>query len=275
MHRLLTGPLSIERVQVKITDLPNSLEGLILVQLSDLHFDGLRLSKTLLNQAIVASNAANPDLVVLTGDLVTSDPAWIYKLVPWLQRLNSRYGVYAVLGNHDNCYRRSRPEITRALNDAGISVLWNQIAYPVGEQLPLVGLADYWSSDFDPAPLMKQLDPTIPRVVLSHNPDSAEPLQKWRVDLQLSGHTHGGQVTIPGIGNLSHHISSLYSNMPKPAKRLFPLMKECYRVAKHWEWAQGLHQVGSNLLYVNRGLGTYLPGRLFCPPEVTILTLVS
>jgi predicted MPP superfamily phosphohydrolase len=275
MHRLLTGPLSIERVQVQIADLPNSLKGLTLVQLSDLHFDGLRLSNTLLHQAIAASNAAEPDLVLLTGDLVTSDPDWIYRLVPWLKRLSSRYGVYVALGNHDNCYRRSRPEITRALTDAGIRVLWNQIAYPVGKELPLVGLADYWSSDFSPASVMGQLDPGIPRIVLSHNPDSAEYLQDWRVDLQLSGHTHGGQVIIPGIGNLSHHIASLYGTMPKRLKRYFPWMKECYRVAQHWEWAQGLHHVGNNLLYVNRGLGTYLPGRLFCPPEVTILTLIS
>jgi len=274
MHPLLTGPLTIERVQVPIADLPKSLKGLQLVQLSDFHFDGLRLSEKLLKQAIATSNAIQPDLVLLTGDFITDDPGTIHPLASRLAQLQSRYGVYAVLGNHDNIYRRSRPEITHALSAAGIHVLWNQIAYPLGSDLALVGLADLWSSEFDPAPVIAQLGDRIPRIVLAHNPDTADRLQNWRVDLQLSGHTHGGQINLPLIGNLSQHIATLYGILPKPLRPFFPWMKACHRVVKHWEWAQGLHSVGTNHLYINRGMGTYLPGRLFCPPELTMITLV-
>jgi len=275
MNQLLTGALTVERVQVAIAGLPTHLHGVRLVQMSDFHFDEVRLSKKMLAQAIATSNAAEPDLVVLTGDYVTDDPIWIHALAPWLQQLQSRSGVYAVLGNHDLHYRRSRSEITEALSNAGVQVLWNQVAYPLGSQLALVGLADYWSSEFDPEPVITSIPERIPRIVLSHNPDSAELLQQWRVDLQISGHTHGGQVVVPGVGNISPLISSLYDKMPRRMKPFFPLMKECHHVMRHWEWALGMHRIGDNYLYVNRGLGTYLPGRLCCPPEVTILTLVS
>ncbi|MBL1175384.1 metallophosphoesterase [Pantanalinema sp. GBBB05] len=274
MHRVLTGRLAIEELTVTIAGLSSRLKGLRLVQMSDFHFDGLRLSERLLSQAISASNAADPDLVVLTGDFITDDPSPIHELVTWLGKLQSRYGTYAVLGNHDNLRRRSRPEVTQALTNSGIEVLWNQIAYPVGAELPLIGFADFWSYEFKPEPIMTQIDPMQPRLVLSHNPDSAELLRSWRVDLQLSGHTHGGQVILPGLGNVAPYMPRLYNQLPKRWQRRLPMLKSCARTMRHWEWAQGLHQLGDNQLYINRGLGTYLPGRLFCPPEVTVITLV-
>jgi uncharacterized protein len=274
MHKLLSGGLSVEQVTVEVADLPCSLEGTKLVQLSDLHFDGLRLSEAMLAEAIEVSNAIQPDLVALTGDYVTDDPTPAPALAHWLQKLNSRLGTYAVLGNHDIYPIGSRAKITAAFEAVGIQVLWNQIAYPFGAELPLVGLADFWSREFDPAAVLNQLDPSLPRLVLSHNPDTAETLQQWRVDLQLSGHTHGGQIVIPGLGPLPTWYQAFRHYIPKSLRPWIPYMREdCYRVVRHWKWAQGLHQVGENWLYVNRGLGTYLPGRLFCPPEVTVLTL--
>lgn len=85
----------------------------------------------------------------------------------------------------------------------GIHVLWDQVAYPLGPELALIGLRDYWSPRFNPAPVMVQVPQEIPRIVLSHNPDSARTLKQWRVDLQLSGHTHGGQIVLPGWGRWS------------------------------------------------------------------------
>jgi hypothetical protein len=275
MHQILSGALSIEKLTVAIANLPPSLQGTKLVQLSDLHYDGLRLSEKMLLQAISVANEAEPDLIVLTGDYVTDDPAPIHQLVLRLKHLQSRSGVYAVLGNHDIYYRNSKAEITQALTGVGIPVLWNQIAYPLGQRLPIVGLADYWSKEFNIKPVMRRLDADTPRIVLSHNPDTAELLKKWRVDLQLSGHTHGGQIILPGIGPAVTLYKSFRRNLSKSARRRMPFMqKDCAKVVRHWEWAQGFHQVGTNQLYVNRGLGTYFPGRLFCPPEVTIITLV-
>jgi predicted MPP superfamily phosphohydrolase len=276
MHWLLSGPLSVEKLTVAIADLPASLQGTKLVQLSDFHYDGWRLSEEMLEQAIAASNEAEPDLVVLTGDYVTDDPTPIHQLVLRLKHLQSRAGTYAVLGNHDLYYQQSKAKITAALTSIGIHVLWNEIAYPLGQELPLVGLADYWSWEFNIKPVMSLLDPETPRIVLSHNPDTARVLKKWRVDLQLSGHTHGGQIILPGIGPAVAFYKTLRRNLPKSARRWVPCMQHDWvKVVRHWEWAQGFHYVGKNQLYVNRGLGTYLPGRLFCPPEVTVITLVA
>jgi len=274
MGWIVSEPLSVENVTFTIADLPASLRGTKLVQLSDLHYDGFRRSEKLLAQAIEVSNQAEPDLVVLTGDYITDDPNPIYPLVKQLKHLQSRLGICAVLGNHDLYHRQAKAKVTEALTSIGATVLWNEVAYPLGSEVAIVGLADYWSREFNPAPVMNQLDPNKPCIVLSHNPDSAEPLQKWRVDLQLSGHTHGGQITIPGFGPAPQLFKMLQPVIPKAMQRYIPLMKATVRVVKHWEWAQGMHQVDRNQLYVNRGLGTYPPGRFLCPPEVTVITLI-
>jgi uncharacterized protein len=276
MHWLFTGRLSVDELTVKIAELPASLRGIKLVQLSDFHYDGLRLSEELLAEAIAVTNEAEPDLIVLTGDYVTDDPTPIHQLAMRLKHLQSRCGIYAVLGNHDIHYSHSQAEITSALSSIGVQVLWNEIAYPLGQQLPIVGLADYWSREFHPTSVMKQLDPLTPRIVLSHNPDTAKILESWRVDLQLSGHTHGGHIVIPGAGPVVFYYKKLLKRLPKKLRRWVPfLFGDCSKVVRYWEWAQGFHQVANNQLYVNRGLGTYRPGRLFCPPEVTVITLDS
>ncbi|MEH1825902.1 MAG: metallophosphoesterase [Nostoc sp.] len=273
MHWLLSGPLSTEELTVNIAGLPASLQGKKVVQLSDFHYDGLRLSEDMLEKAIAVTNEAEPDLILLTGDYVTDDPTPIHQLILRLKHLQSRNGIYAILGNHDIYHKHARAEVTKALTSIGIHVLWNEIAYPLGKELPLVGLADSWSREFHPAPVMNQLNPDTPCIVLSHNPDTAEILQAWRVDLQLSGHTHGGQIVIPGIGPAALLYEKLAKKIPRKIRRLMPFLEVNVSVVDHWKWAQGFHRVGKNQLYVNRGLGTYLPGRLFCRPEVTIITL--
>lgn len=276
MHRLLTGSLKLERLTVPIANLPPSLHGIKIVQLSDFHYDGFSLSDKLLEKAIATSNQIQPDLVFLTGDYVTSNPAPIYQLVLQLKYLTSRFGIYAVLGNHDLYFSHSKTTIIHALASIDIHILWNQIVYPFGSELAIVGFADLRSHQFNPAAVMPQIDPTIPRIVLSHNPDTAEQLQSWRVDLQLSGHTHGGQIIIPKIGPLPALLPKIYPFIPQPLRQNLPYAKKKpYQRFRHWEWSQGLHQVGKNLLYVNRGLGTYLPGRLFCRPEITVIHLVA
>lgn len=284
MQPLFNQSLKVETLNLTIENLPAHLDGTKLVQLSDLHYDGERLSEEVLAQAIEATNQAEADFVVITGDFVTDDPTPIYELAKRLKQVECRTrlraaelpGIYGILGNHDLYGRNSKQIITDALSNVDIQVLWNEIVYPVGEGLALVGLADLWSSAYKQADaLMEQLPADLPRIVLAHNPDCADPLQQYRVDLQLSGHSHGGQMIIPGVLNVSVTCAYLFRTLPKKIKYKIPVLAACYRVMKHWEWVKGFHQVGNNRLYVNRGLGTYFPGRLFCPPEVTVITLSS
>jgi predicted MPP superfamily phosphohydrolase len=252
---------------------PSPLENLKLVQMSDLHYDGYSLSREFLAEVIILSNQENPDLVLLTGDYITDDPNPIYLLVEQLRHLKSRYGIYACLGNHDIEHPAAKTQVIKALEQIDIQVLWNAIAYPLGTDLPLVGLADYWSKEFYPKKVLELLDPQVPRLVLSHNPDSAAALKNWRVDLQLSGHTHGGQVGIPGYGPAPKLVKQLRQASPRPVRSWIPFLRECAEVMRNWQWGEGLHWIGTNQLYVNRGLGSYFPGRLFCPPELTVITL--
>ncbi|MCW6038273.1 metallophosphoesterase [Spirulina subsalsa FACHB-351] len=274
MQPIFVEPLTVERVTIKIPDLIPSLQGTKLVHLSDLHYDGKRLEEELLTETIELTNQEKPDLVVLTGDYITDNPSPIYNLALHLKYLESRCGVVACLGNHDNYFPFSRHHVVKALTGVGIEVLWNAIAYPLGSALPVIGFADLWSREFRPQPIMEQLDPDTPRLVLSHNPDTAALLQPWRVDLQLSGHTHGGQVVLPGLGSVPSLMQPVRHHVPKSLHPYIPILRECARVVKHWEWGQGYHAIEQNQLYVNRGLGTYFPGRINCPPELTVITLI-
>lgn len=275
MHRLLSGALSIENHRIPIQNLPERLAGTVIVQLSDFHFDGLRLSNALLAKTIDRIHTINPDLITLTGDFVTDDPDPIHELARRIKHLPSRCGMIAVLGNHDIQKPGARQAVTQALEQVGIQVLWNEIATPLGDDFPVVGFADYWSKEFDPT-VLNQLDSVTPRLVLSHNPDTAEPLADWRVDLQLSGHTHGGQSHIPGLGSGPLVWQRLRRRVPSVIRNSIPFLSDkCFHTVRHWEWGKGLHRVNNNWLYVNRGLGTYFPGRFFCPPELTVLTLVK
>lgn len=273
MRPLFVGRLTVESVTVPIQNLPPRLEGCRVVQLSDFHYDGQRLSPALLEAAIAQTNALQPDLIALTGDFITRSHAPMPRLADYLSQLHSRHGIVAILGNHDNHRPGNRETVLRELRRVGIQALWNQVVYPLGDDFPVVGLAEFWSREFAPAAVFRQVPSNIPRLVLVHNPDSATHLAPWRVDLQLSGHTHGGQIILPGVGNVAAWADRFEGMLGK----LLPipsLRRKSSKVLQHWEWASGLHRVGESWLYVNRGLGTYAPGRWRCPPEITVLTLV-
>lgn len=243
--------LTLEQVEIPLKNLKPALEGLKIVQLSDMHlYPYTQLD--LIRQAIQTTNALTPDLVVLTGDYVLSAAEAIFDLAPVLSALNARYGVFGILGNHDLW---TNADIVRAGCAAnGIPLLRNEgINLDVGgELLYLAGVDDGWSGQPDLKTALNEHRGDTPVILLAHEPDLADEFARdGRVSLQLSGHSHGGQVRVPGLGAL-----------------VLPYLGQKYDL--------GLNRVNHMWVYTNRGLGVIPPPvRLNCRPEITEITLVG
>jgi predicted MPP superfamily phosphohydrolase len=238
-------------VPVRIAGLPRALDGYVIAQISDLHV-GHHIAERDIDAGLDLVRRARPDLVVVTGDLVDND----WALAPFIARkladLPSRDGVAAILGNHD--YYANAAQVVAALRAAGIHTLVDDgrlIRAGDGGGFALLGVDDRWATrygrsgpDLDRA--LAAVPRDVPRILLSHQPPT---VRAWagRVALQLSGHTHGGQIN-PGF---------------RPADLFFP-------------YVAGAYTVGGTTLYVNRGFGTVgPPSRVGAPPEVTRIVLVA
>jgi predicted MPP superfamily phosphohydrolase len=241
----------IEEVPVRIVGLPKALDGYVIGQISDLHV-GASVGAREIAEGLARLAEIKADLVVCTGDLVDFDPTYIPLLARSIGAIRARDGIAAILGNHD--YYTGARAITEALRAAGIDVLTNDgrvIRAGDGGGFALLGVDDLWAGRSGGAGprldlALRTVPPDLPRVLLSHQPPS---LDAWagRVALQLSGHTHGGQIN-PGF---------------RPADALM-------------RYVSGRYEVGGTTLWVNRGFGVAgPPARLGAPPEVTKIVLVA
>ena len=247
-------------VEIPLVRLPVAWDGLTIVQLSDFHYDP-DVTVPPIRKAIEITNGLRPDLIVLTGDFVTVPP--LSKLfhnkkhaagvaepcAALLGQLSAPLGVFAVLGNHD---ADSDPEfIVGCLQANRIQVLRNR-SLPFerqGKRLWLAGVDDVLEGDPDLDLTVKGIPSDEAVVALVHEPDYARRVAEHPVDLQLSGHSHGGQIVLPLVG--PPYLPPLGRQYPK-----------------------GLYQLGQLTLYTNVGLGTIrIPARLNCPPEVTLIKL--
>ncbi len=253
------------RLTVKGLDRP-----LRVAQLTDIHWDHRgTVHWPLIAEAIDLINREQVDLVALTGDFVSKATDPIHELAPALGKIQSKEGIFAVLGNHDNVLVDSNRIITRALTQANITVLENRWTEVAG--LAIAGTGDLWGGPYEPERIFTSLRGRKPTLLLAHNPDGFWSLKEERVDVQLSGHTHGGQVRIGPWTVLSS--SELF--WPQLAKVLgerhlsdiFPR-----KITHTQSWA-GKFQQGNNQLYVSRGLGRFLRLSIGCPPEVTFFEL--
>jgi len=260
--------IEVVRLELTLTGLPAALDGLTIAQLSDLHC-GLYISPSHIEQAVALTNRLEADLVVLTGDFVTRSAHYSAACAQALAALRAPYGVYAVLGNHDNW---TDPDIVAAnLEAVGITVL-RDARYPLeagGTRLWLLGIEDTGYTGWRGIPfhrfrerwrlaanrlaaLLTDIPQEEPRLLLVHNPDFTEMLPPGRVDLALCGHTHGGQVRLPLIGA--------------------PAVPSCFGQ----KYRSGLVQGPRTLVYVNRGVGLIAPPiRFNCRPEITLFRLRS
>ena len=233
-----------------IEGLPEGLDGLTLVHLSDLHL-GPHISMDLIQRAIQRTNKLCPDLILLTGDYVSDSPQYIAPLCQALSSLSARIGVFACLGNHDHW--EDADKTRKGLDAAGIELLENEHrVLHIGEALLVIaGVEDLWEGDPDVELAFENAPDPAPRILLSHNPDAIERLGKERVDLMLCGHTHGGQVRLPAVGAPILAIKS--------GQRL----------------AAGLSKTDTGTtVYVNQGLGVIFPPvRFLCRPEIAHIRL--
>lgn len=244
-RHLRHGTFEVRREELCDPGLPIDLDGLCCVQLSDLHA-GPFLRAGDLRDVVAAANAEDPDLVFVTGDLITHDWHDARELQDDLSKLRARLGVLAVFGNHD--YRgRMEGEIARLLEDAGVRVLRNTCArFARGAAcVAVVGLEDLEEArQVDLAAARADLRPGDVELALCHHPAGGPALARSGCLAVFSGHTHGGQLDLPGLRG------------PGPAH-------------------PGLRvELGPTTLFVHRGLGTIgLPLRIQAPTELLCVRL--
>jgi predicted MPP superfamily phosphohydrolase len=241
--------LGVKRLEIPLRGLPPELDGFSLVQVSDVHYGMLTVNKEL-SRIVDRVNDLHPDIVVITGDLVDESVSHMEKMKGPLACLKSRQGVFAVTGNHE--YYAGVKRAVAIMKGVNIRVLRNEIVVLPGG-LQILGIDDPtgYRRMGEPEPdferLVLSLDSQKPSVLLYHQPIHFEKAASFGVGLQLSGHTHGGQ--------------------------LFPIR---YISQMIYPRTPGLHQIGESYLYVSWGAGTWGPPmRLKAPPELVYIRLRS
>ena len=246
------------KYRLALADLPAELQGLRLALLSDWHL-GPYNRPEMVARAVELCNQARPDLILLPGDFVSNSGRYFTEVAELIRELHPQIpgGILASWGNHD--YWHGIEPGQRLLPQVGVNVLTNQrLLLTPGRELRedgksglwLAGLDDLWAGQPDLEAALRGLPPEQPRLVLNHNPDLAETSMGPRVDFMVSGHTHGGQIRIPGLGT--------------------PVLPSAYGQ----KYAAGLVEAPGYPVFVTRGVGTSgLPLRIGVPPEVVIFEL--
>jgi predicted MPP superfamily phosphohydrolase len=234
--------LGVTEAVLPVSHLPAGFDGIRIGFLTDIHHSTLVPAEDVI-RAVQLVNAAKPDLIVLGGDYVTfGDRAFVGPVSELLEPLRAPYGVFAILGNHDD--DRDMPA---ALIRQHIQVLRDtRTALEIhGDRLALAGVRFWTRRPEDIGRVLRRVEDPV--LLLAHDPRRLDEAALFGVPAVLSGHTHGGQVVIPGVGAI--------------AGRRFPVLA-------------GLARKDDTSIFVSRGVGTvYVPVRINCPPEVAIVTL--
>lgn len=241
----------VEKISLEFSQLPSGLNGFTIVQVSDIH-SGIYMSEREMNKILEILNSLNAGIAVLTGDYVDSRASEIAPVAKVFSRIRTEYGTFGCMGNHD--LFDNYPVITKAMREQGIRMLDNEsvVINADGDKLNLLGVGDrdrrYDLAKFDQA--LDGVDPDGFKVVLAHRPNLFPEAVKAGIDLQLSGHTHGGQIGIK-LGPFSFSPADLVEKYPL-----------------------GHYEEGKSQLYVNPGVGmVFAPVRFGIRPEITLITL--
>jgi predicted MPP superfamily phosphohydrolase len=240
----------VKETDIFVRDLPAAFDGFRIAQITDVHHSRI-VPISEVWRVVEVAMAARPDLIALTGDYTTSYRRFIEPCAEALGALSAPEGVWAVLGNHDHY---TDPQLTaRALRRHHISVLenTNTVIRRGADSLQLAGIGDWTWARADWQRSLYGIDKTRPTVMLSHQPVVIDLPETEGVSLILSGHTHGGQVSLPFVGP--------------------PL-----RYGRDFKYVRGLYRKNETQLYVSPGTGVIgLPIRLGVRPEISILKLRS
>ena len=243
--------LTAHRVSVPIANLPPALDGFTIAHLSDLH-RGPYISAENIREAAAIAVSHAPDLIVLTGDHISYSAKYAKSCAEALSPLKAPHGLYAVLGNHEY-WTGAVDRAADACRDAGVRVLVNE-AVPIDAgdaRWWLCGVDDVWEGRPDLDATLANVPREHLKLLLCHEPDFADEAAKHGIHLQLSGHSHGGQVRLPGTGPIV---------LPRYAQK-YP-----YRLQRVAETP--------TQVYTTSGVGvTFPPIRINCRPEVAILRL--
>jgi predicted MPP superfamily phosphohydrolase len=231
--------------EVHLDGLPPHLDGYRVAQLSDIHC-GSYISGERVRRWVERLNRTAPDLVAVTGDLITTGDAHIEEVANALAGLRGRDGVFACMGNHDYF---TQGDVARALERRGIIVLRNS-GQRIRDGLFVAGVDDTWSRRHDVPRALGDRPPGTLAILLAHDPNLFPQAVEAGVELTLSGHTHGGQLAVPGL------------------IRRFSLARLVT------PFVAGLYRIGGSVLHVSVGAGTTGPPvRLGASPEMVLLTL--
>jgi predicted MPP superfamily phosphohydrolase len=277
----------VRRVEIPTANLPPALDGMNIVQLSDIHLSGY-MSRTDVRRAVEMANDLGADLAVVTGDFITgaSDP--LADCIEEIRQLRAPLGIFGCNGNHE-IYARAEDAAERLFAQSGMKLLRHenvQLAFR-GAHINLLGV-DYQRERTpgghrlqmlpDLAPLVRR---DMPNILLSHNPNTFNRAAELGIELSLAGHTHGGQIQVEILDHrlsaarfITDYIAGAYFrplSMPAPNNRA---LKDANYSANNGAPASSHAQPPLSVLYVNRGLGTVgAPVRLGVPPEITLITL--
>lgn len=271
----------VRRVEIPLTNLPPELDGLEIVQLSDIHLSSY-MTRESVRRAVDMANDVGADLAVVTGDLITGVHDSVAECVDEIRHLHAPLGVYGCNGNHE-IYARAEDLAARLYQQAGMRMLRreNAVIEWKGSQLNLIGV-DYQRERLTSGrktQMLANVEPLVrrdmPNILLSHNPNTFNRAAEMGIELQLAGHTHGGQVQVEILDVslsparfITDYIAGLYHRpllMPDQPKRMGETIKLMPNAPK-----------GLSALYVNRGIGTVgAPVRLGAPPEITHIVLRS
>ncbi|MBI1912203.1 MAG: metallophosphoesterase [Deltaproteobacteria bacterium] len=244
--------IKVEEVPVKIKGLAPEFNNFTICQITDIHHSPI-VGLEYIDNVVKTANNLKPDLTVLTGDYIDEEKKYMEPVIKSLSSLKAKHGIISILGNHDHFI--GKEYAAKVIESHNIPLLENahRLIEKGGSALCIAGVKDFWEDSPDIALALKGVDREIPRVVLSHHPDYSEFVSKQeRVDLVLSGHTHGGQVRLPfGYAPI---VPSSYGQ----------------------KYSGGLVQNGESQTYVSRGVGVVMiPVRINCPPELTLIRLIA